>query len=226
MISKDVPYSHLKRDLHVMSAVMKGELPTNPNPTSTHDTHFLLWLICCQCWKASPNERVTISQIVNHLQSALAVMQQQQPQQQPFAPPSAALANGPTSNNTPLDIEFFQAIRSSDGCLLTIDELRFRFGELKAKFELDRKELLNSPKLTTQDMVNALIERHIHLQQREAVVNRIGEHIKGLLTQQAQQQQDGMQSRQSGPSNNNDGQGQGSLYVYILFVHVPQFTFT
>ncbi|KAL5504025.1 hypothetical protein ACEPAH_8098 [Sanghuangporus vaninii] len=84
MLAKEVPYAHLKYEVHVLSAVMKGELPTLPDlQTDMNLSPFLYSMICafCKgCWARSPVDRPTMTQITLALSSLLNGMARQQHQ--------------------------------------------------------------------------------------------------------------------------------------------------
>ncbi|OCB84776.1 TPR-like protein [Sanghuangporus baumii] len=49
MLAKEVPYAHLKYDLHVLSAVMKGELPRLPDLRTDMNLSPFLYSMICEC---------------------------------------------------------------------------------------------------------------------------------------------------------------------------------
>ncbi|KAL5504047.1 hypothetical protein ACEPAH_8120 [Sanghuangporus vaninii] len=72
MVLKNLPYYHLKQDARVVLAVVNGELPMLPNfsEIDTHlsaSTYLLLCAVCRGCWTRSPEERLTMSQILRRL---------------------------------------------------------------------------------------------------------------------------------------------------------------
>ncbi|KAL5526659.1 hypothetical protein ACEPAF_8383 [Sanghuangporus sanghuang] len=72
MITKQFPYAHLKRDVQVLSAVMKGDLPLFPRTRSKYLSSNSYWKIrslCSSCWVKNPKERPTTNQITLSLSS-------------------------------------------------------------------------------------------------------------------------------------------------------------
>ncbi|KAL5485898.1 hypothetical protein ACEPAI_6941 [Sanghuangporus weigelae] len=84
MLAKEVPYAHLKYELHVLSAVMRGELPTLPDlQTAANLSPFLYLMVCAicrSCWARSPADRPTMAQITLDLLSLLNGVARQQHQ--------------------------------------------------------------------------------------------------------------------------------------------------
>ena len=72
IFSKKLPYSDLKQDLHVLLAVMNGEIPTLPalQDVSAHlspHSYEIIKRICKGCWTRSPSERLGMIQIASSL---------------------------------------------------------------------------------------------------------------------------------------------------------------
>ncbi|KAL5525889.1 hypothetical protein ACEPAG_7227 [Sanghuangporus baumii] len=84
MLAKEVPYAHLKYELHVLFVIMKGEIPTLPGfRTDMNLSPFLYSMICafCKgCWALNPADRPRMAQITLTLSLHLNDMGRQQHQ--------------------------------------------------------------------------------------------------------------------------------------------------
>ncbi|KAI5119139.1 hypothetical protein M0805_005218 [Coniferiporia weirii] len=68
ILARQKPYAHLKADRQVMFAIIRGELPSRPELTSTQSLALeTFWTICTDCWKAEPSQRITLDEIVSRL---------------------------------------------------------------------------------------------------------------------------------------------------------------
>ena len=71
IFSGNVPFYEIRPDFQVIHTVIKGERPSRPPDDICHsrglDDH--MWGLMHSCWKMEPAERLTASEIVNHLQS-------------------------------------------------------------------------------------------------------------------------------------------------------------
>ena len=62
------PFAHLRLDVFVVLAVMRGELPERPaSYTDSSEGLQTIWSICERCWVSSPGNRITMENIVNML---------------------------------------------------------------------------------------------------------------------------------------------------------------
>lgn len=75
MITKDVPYAHLKQDVRVLLAIMNGELPSRPTAIDAEPSLSQLWDICTSCWETTPSIRIPIGQCVLLLEREIQVKQ-------------------------------------------------------------------------------------------------------------------------------------------------------
>ncbi|KAL5503756.1 hypothetical protein ACEPAH_7827 [Sanghuangporus vaninii] len=74
MISNQWPYAHLRQDFLVLSAVMSGHLPKLPILPATgtrlsSTVHSEICSICTRCWAEKPDERPTMTRIIQSLSS-------------------------------------------------------------------------------------------------------------------------------------------------------------
>lgn len=69
MITKGVPYSHLKQDIRVMFTIMKGELPNKPAAVDAEPSLLPIWEICTSCWETDPAKRIHIDECVLRLEN-------------------------------------------------------------------------------------------------------------------------------------------------------------
>ncbi|KAH8110483.1 kinase-like domain-containing protein [Phellopilus nigrolimitatus] len=72
LFTREPPYSDIKRDLVVLSAITKGDTPRLPEEFIAKDALNLLFMQLCQkCWKPDPIERPAIPDIVADIREAL-----------------------------------------------------------------------------------------------------------------------------------------------------------
>ncbi|EJC99226.1 kinase-like protein [Fomitiporia mediterranea MF3/22] len=65
ILTGEFPFAHLKLDVFVVLAVMRGELPVRPPAfVEWSETLQSIWSVCEKCWVSSPGNRVTMENIV------------------------------------------------------------------------------------------------------------------------------------------------------------------
>lgn len=62
---RDIPYFELKRDAAVITAIMRGKLPSEPDLSKP--VYGDLWNICKGCWAEHPQARPSMSRLVGKL---------------------------------------------------------------------------------------------------------------------------------------------------------------
>ncbi|KAI5115200.1 hypothetical protein M0805_005348 [Coniferiporia weirii] len=92
LLTKKPPYSHIRNDVGVVSAIMSGGLPAVPEEYSKtwSDPYRYLWALCKRCWASSPSARpsmLTIASDLNVFRHSQAV--------------ESTRAPSPTSNSHP-----------------------------------------------------------------------------------------------------------------------------
>ncbi|TDL18112.1 kinase-like protein [Rickenella mellea] len=66
LLSKEYPYSHLRADFQVYTAIHNGQLPPKPQGLSTA-LDLALWTLCNRCWLLNPSLRPSASDILYSL---------------------------------------------------------------------------------------------------------------------------------------------------------------
>ncbi|TDL13941.1 kinase-like protein, partial [Rickenella mellea] len=67
LLTKAYPYSHLKTDFQVFSAIGKGSLPQKPSNLKGSEENALWQYICCPCWSRTASRRPTMSELLEDL---------------------------------------------------------------------------------------------------------------------------------------------------------------
>ena len=67
MLSRNLPYQHLKTDVRVILAIVQKELPKRPTGKLTDQARKTLWNLCEKCWAHEPEGRVTIQEVLGIL---------------------------------------------------------------------------------------------------------------------------------------------------------------
>ena len=106
MLVGDVPYAHHKPDVHVFTAVTRGELPALPDTQAERNLspflYQILCAICKSCWARNPTDRPTMSQIVGTLTpSPINPVDQQRQDGFPGASGSLQSRTNSTDGNLP-----------------------------------------------------------------------------------------------------------------------------
>jgi len=69
LLSGKTPYSEISRDISVLRAIDKGELPNRPKTDATLDgLSDSVWLLLQKCWRIDPKSRLPISVVKDTLQ--------------------------------------------------------------------------------------------------------------------------------------------------------------
>ena len=66
IFTDDVPFHQLKHDGAIVIALLKGKRPIRPSPETANATGLSdpMWALMGECWRESPSERPTSTQIV------------------------------------------------------------------------------------------------------------------------------------------------------------------
>ncbi|EJD05032.1 uncharacterized protein FOMMEDRAFT_105270 [Fomitiporia mediterranea MF3/22] len=74
LLSRNMPYAHLRREAQVIPAIMQGELPHRPASFNEWPhSRKLLWDICQSCWHKDPKARPTMNDVVKQLESIITL---------------------------------------------------------------------------------------------------------------------------------------------------------
>ena len=69
-----MPYSDIKKSIHVVFKKGRGELPNRPKDERVvrRGLDDRMWELLCQCWSKEPNDRPPIKELVKQLSSPVS----------------------------------------------------------------------------------------------------------------------------------------------------------